>query len=324
MTNQNMSPELGIMQAIGAEFARNVYASPEHLELVLASVALQGSVTLEHSKPGTGKTLAVSTLAQAMGGEFGRIQGDNTKDASDIVGSVMFDQATSEYKFNKGPIFGNAVLIDEAPRFNDLDGLLQPAEEGTVTVEALKTVLDLPTVRNFHLTGNPLASGREKLDLATRDRIWLQLPTDEQTATSYRSKLGIAFGESRKVESVADIADIENVYGAVEEDVKVNPIDMDNAVKLWQGIMQKGMSESAFDSEQTTLDESTRPLIHLLKFAQATTFLKGEHSITPDTLARLAGPVLAHRISFNRGYRQEHSNKTPATLVQDAAADFLK
>lgn len=324
MTNHNMSPELHTMQAIGAEVSRNVYTSPEHLELTLAATALQGSVVYAHSMPGTGKTLEVRTLARAMGGTFGRMQGDNTKDASDIVGSVTYNQGTSEYEFHEGPAFANAVLVDEAPRFPDLDGALQPMEEGTVTVEALNTVRELPAVRSFHLTGNPLANGREKLDLATRDRIWLQMPTDTQTATSYRSKLGIAFGETNKVEAVADIADIEKVYKAINEEVRVRPIDMDSAVKLWEDIMQKGKAENAFDEGQTTLAESTRPLIHLLKFAQATTFLKGEQLITPERLARLAGPVLAHRITFNREYRQNNSTKTPAILVRDAVADFLK
>lgn len=319
-----MTSELHTMQKIQAEFEQHVYASPEHTQLVMASLALQGAVTLEYSKPGTGKTLAVRTLAQTIDGTFGRIQGDNTKDASDIIGNTLFDQATSRLKFNEGPIFKNVVLLDEAPRFNDLDGLLQPAEEGTVTIEALNEVRDLPAVRSLHLTGNPLATGREKLDLATRDRIWMQLPTDEQTDVSYRSKLGIAFGKKRPIEQVAEIGDIENVYKAVNEGIQVTGRNMDDAVALWRTVMDKGRDAQAFDESQITLDDSTRPLIHLLRTAQATTFLKGERSITALELARLAGPVLAHRVAFNRNYRQENPEMTPADLVADAAQDFLK
>jgi MoxR-like ATPase len=241
----------------------------------------------------------------------------------------VFNQQTGELEFKKGPIFANQVLIDEAPRLTDLDGFLQPAQEGTVTVEALNEVFTLPEVRTIHMTGNPLPNGRDSFDLATLDRIWAMVQSARQTASSYQGKLALAFNShNRPVEAQTDPAGMKAVYDAVQDTVVITPENQAEAVRLWRTVL--GLGEKAIDPNKSPIVESTRPLIHLLKLAQAGAFYNGQRTIGNKDLAKWAVPVLAHRIAINRAYRDEHaaSNQTSAdlarNLVSDAVKDFAK
>src|SRR3712207_8422375 len=58
-------------------------------------------------------TLFRSTLADALSMRFQRIQFTPDLLPADIVGTVIYNQARSEFVSKKGPIFANLVLADE-------------------------------------------------------------------------------------------------------------------------------------------------------------------------------------------------------------------
>ena len=77
---------------------------------------LTGEHVLLEDVPGVGKTLVGRAIARSISGDFCRLQFTPDLLPSDIVGSTVFNSNTSEFLFQKGPVFSNLVLADEINR----------------------------------------------------------------------------------------------------------------------------------------------------------------------------------------------------------------
>src|SRR5208337_106400 len=70
--------------------------------------------------PGLAKTLMIRTLADALSLEFRRIQFTPDLMPSDITGTEVIQEdrrsGSREFRFLRGPIFGNVILADEINR----------------------------------------------------------------------------------------------------------------------------------------------------------------------------------------------------------------
>src|SRR5207237_473339 len=88
-------------------------------------------------RPPTAKTLLARTAARLIGGSFKRIQFTPGLMPSDIVGTSIFEIATSSFRIRLGPVFANVVLADEVNRApaKTQAALLEAMEERQVTLE---------------------------------------------------------------------------------------------------------------------------------------------------------------------------------------------
>jgi len=75
---------------------------------VLISIFSNGHCLLV-GVPGLAKTLLVSTISDALGLSFNRIQFTPDLMPSDIIGSEILDESRN-FKFVKGPLFANIIL----------------------------------------------------------------------------------------------------------------------------------------------------------------------------------------------------------------------
>jgi MoxR-like ATPase len=73
------------------------------LTLILSGILAGGHVLVEDF-PGLGKTLAARSFAQTLGLTFTRAQFTPDLLPSDLTGSFVFDQRTSEFVFRRGPL----------------------------------------------------------------------------------------------------------------------------------------------------------------------------------------------------------------------------
>src|SRR5512140_689266 len=85
------------------------------IKLSVIALLSEGHILLEDI-PGLGKTTLALALSGALGLSFGRIQCTADLMPSDITGLSIYNREESVFKFLKGPIFNNIVLVDEINR----------------------------------------------------------------------------------------------------------------------------------------------------------------------------------------------------------------
>src|SRR5688572_27287513 len=108
----------------------------EPFELLLVALLTGGHVLLE-GVPGTAKTLMAKTLAHLVQADFKRVQFTPDLMPSDILGTSVYDMATSRFHLRKGPIFTQLLLADEINRApaKTQSALLEAMEERQVNLE---------------------------------------------------------------------------------------------------------------------------------------------------------------------------------------------
>ena len=131
--------------------------------------------------PGLAKTLLVQTIASVLDLKFSRIQFTPDLMPSDITGSEILDER-KEFRFIKGPIFGNIVLADEINRTppKTQSALLEAMQEKSITVSGKRHVLTEPFI--VLATQNPIEQeGTYPLPEAQLDRFMFSIKLDYPT-----------------------------------------------------------------------------------------------------------------------------------------------
>ena len=122
------------------------------------------------------KTLAIKTLADALGVSFSRIQFTPDLLPADLLGTRIYMPAKGDFKTQKGPIFASLVLTDEINRApaKDTIALLEAMQEHQVTIGPDTFKLDEPFF--VMATQNPIEQeGTYPLPEAQVDRFFMRI-----------------------------------------------------------------------------------------------------------------------------------------------------
>ena len=125
---------------------QSVVVGKQHVfELAVISLLCGGHILID-DVPGTGKTVLAKTFAQSLSLDFKRVQCVPDMLPSDLVGVNFFDMKQSEFRFIKGPVFTNVLLVDEINRAmpKTQAGLLECMEEKQVTTDGMTRILPSP------------------------------------------------------------------------------------------------------------------------------------------------------------------------------------
>jgi MoxR-like ATPase len=261
------------------------------LRLALAAVLAGGHVLFE-DVPGLGKTLMARSIAQAVGLDFQRLQCTPDLLPADVTGSFLYDPASREFVFRKGPVFAGLLLADEINRTTPKtqSALLEAMQERQVTVEGRT----FPMATPFHVlaTANPIEyEGTYALPEAQLDRFLVRLdvgyPPPDEEAEVLRRRL-VRQREETSVERVTDAhrfaalqAGVERV--TVEDDVLRYCVDLAVATR----------SHSAVD-----VGASPRGAQALLLVARALAVLDGRDFVLPEDVKACGVAALAHRLTL--------------------------
>jgi MoxR-like ATPase len=273
------------------EVERAVVGKREALGLVLLGLLADGHVLIEDF-PGLAKTLMARSFAQATGLGFGRIQFTPDLMPSDVTGSSIFNQRTSDFEFRPGPIFTNLLLADEINRAppKTQAALLEAMQEHQVTSEGLTRRLERPFL--VLATQNPIEhEGTYPLPEAQLDRFLLRISVGYP---SREHELGIL--EQRRdrrvdevvLDQVVDTAELREMQRALE-DVYV-------AESLGYYIVD--VVRATRDASSVQVGASPRGTLAILKLSRARAALDGRDFVVPDDVKAVAGPALAHRLSL--------------------------
>ena len=171
------------MEHVLYEVKKVIVGQDQLLERLIVALLARGHVLVE-GVPGLAKTMAIKTLAEAIGGEFQRIQFTPDLVPADLVGTRIYNQRTGEFKTSLGPVFTNLLLADEINRApaKVQSALLEVMQERQVTIG--RETHPVPDPFLVMATQNPIESeGTYPLPEAQVDRFMLKVLVDYPTPT---------------------------------------------------------------------------------------------------------------------------------------------
>ncbi len=283
------------MNAIRKEVGRVIVGQDAMVSRLLIGLLANGHLLLE-GVPGLAKTLAVKSLAGALGLKFKRIQFTPDLLPADLTGTLVFNPRDSTFTAKRGPLFAHLVLADEINRApaKVQSALLESMQERQVTIGDETHRLEEPFL--VLATQNPIEQeGTYPLPEAQSDRFMLKLKVDYPTREEEREILrraGLAtLPETVPVASREDVlsarAALEEVY--VDEKIQDYVLDLVHATRdpERQGLPIKHL---------IAYGASPRATLFLVEAARGHALLEGRAYVTPDDVKAIALDVLRHRI----------------------------
>jgi MoxR-like ATPase len=273
------------------EVERAVIGKRDVLELVLFGLIADGHVLIE-DYPGLAKTLMARSFAAATSLRFTRVQFTPDLMPSDVTGSSIFNQRTSEFEFRPGPIFTNLLLADEVNRAppKTQAALLEAMQERQVTTDDATRHLERPFV--VLATQNPIEyEGTYPLPEAQLDRFLLRISVGYPSADDEWRMLERRIERQSDESSVAAVIDRDELL-ALQRTIEA--VHVDDSVGRY--IVDLVAATRAHPSVE--VGASPRGSLALLKLGRACAAFQGRDFVVPDDLKRVAVPALAHRITL--------------------------
>src|SRR5512143_1418684 len=230
--DQNVRPENGLpMERVLYEVKKVIVGQDHLLERLVVALLARGHILVE-GVPGLAKTMAIKTLAEAVGGEFKRIQFTPDLVPADLVGTRIYNQKLGKFDTSLGPVFTNLLLADEINRApaKVQSALLEVMQEHQVTIG--RETFQVPNPFLVLATQNPIETeGTYALPEAQVDRFMLKVlvgypdPTEEFVIVERMT------GALQAVQKVLTTEQLIDLQKAVDR-VFVDPSLIEYAVRM--------------------------------------------------------------------------------------------
>ncbi len=285
---------------------RVIVGKGEVVELAIIALLCEGHILIE-DVPGLGKTVLAKSLAKSLGCSFRRIQCTPDLLPSDITGTYVFNQRTSDFEFRPGPVMSQLVLTDEINRATPRtqSALLEAMQERQVTAEGETKPLPRPFL--VMATQNPIElEGTFPLPEAQLDRFLMKIQIGYPGVEDDRLILS-RFRQTDPLEELAPVISSDDLLKMQKacRDVHIASDVEDYIIRLVHATREHDAVE---------LGASPRAMLALYNASQALAALRGRAFVTPDDIKYLVTPVLIHRIipkseSRLRGQKAEQTLK---------------
>jgi MoxR-like ATPase len=271
------------------------------IERLLVALLANGHVLLE-GMPGLAKTLLVNSLGSALGVKFERIQFTPDLLPSDVVGTMVFQPKTGEFKPHEGPIFANLVLADEINRApaKVQSALLEAMQERQVTIGGQTHRLPKPFF--VMATQNPIEQeGTYNLPEAQTDRFLFKLLVDYPSAAEEAAMLQ-RWGQvttQPKLSPASSGAELLELRSQVDR-IHVSPAVQNYILALVRAT--RSLAEPAAQGgapRQLNFGASPRASLSLYQAGRALAWLRGQDFLPPALIQELAPDVLRHRLGLS-------------------------
>jgi MoxR-like ATPase len=301
------------VRPLRAEMARVIVGQEQLVDRLLVGLIANGHILLE-GVPGLAKTLALKTLASAVGVNFQRLQFTPDMLPADIVGTMIYNPRDGTFSTKHGPIFANLILADEINRApaKVQSALLEAMQERQVTLG--EETYRLPDPFLVLATQNPLEQeGTYPLPEAQVDRFMLKVIVHYPNRSEERAILDSMAVTDRAwdiqpVVSAQDIIAARRVVSGIYVDDKVKDYIVD-VVLATRDPKAYGLDLNGY----IQWGASPRATISLTLAARAPAFLQGRGYVTPQDVKELAYDALRHRIAVS--YEAEAENINSENIV---------
>ena len=282
------------IEEVRNEIGKVIVGQASMVDMLVTAILADGHVLIE-GVPGVAKTLTAKLLAKVIAAGFSRVQFTPDLMPSDVLGTQVYNQKTSQFDFKRGPIFANIILIDEINRApaKTQAALFEVMEERQVTVDGVTYKMETPYI--VVATQNPIEhEGTYRLPEAQLDRFLFKITVnypsleEEGMIVSRHNDWhgGQPINEVRPVLSKDDIAN----FRALSKKVHVEP-------ELLQYIAR--LIHETRNNPLLFLGGSPRASVAILNSSKATATLAGRDFVTPEDIKLVALPVLRHRIMLS-------------------------
>ncbi len=311
--NEKIEKESAFVDLLMLEMNKVIVGQKHMLERLLIGLLGNGHILLE-GVPGLAKTLAITTLAKAVHGDFSRIQFTPDLLPADVTGTMIYSVKDNDFTIKKGPIFANFVLADEINRApaKVQSALLEAMQERQITIGDTTFKLDSPFL--VMATQNPIEQeGTYPLPEAQVDRFMLKTvvgyPKLDEEQLIMRQNLNDGYGN---VNSVASLKQINRARLAVKE------VYMDEKIEKYiLDIIFATRFPEKFNLPDLkgliSLGASPRGSINLAIAAKCYAFIKRRGYVIPEDVRAIVHDVLRHRIGIT--YEAEAENVTSEDII---------
>ena len=293
---QRINPESRLMMERLLYEVKKVIVGQDHLlERLVVALLARGHILVE-GVPGLAKTMAIKTLAEAIGGEFKRIQFTPDLVPADLVGTRIYNQKTGEFNTALGPVFTNLLLADEINRApaKVQSALLEVMQERQVTIG--RETFKVPNPFLVLATQNPIETeGTYPLPEAQVDRFMLKVLVGYPTTTEEFVIVERMTGTLQAVQRVLSTdqlldlqRDAANVY--VDPALIEYAVRMVSATRAPQDLGLKDIGRYML------FGASPRASINLILAARALALVRGRGYALPQDVRDLAHDVMRHRL----------------------------
>jgi MoxR-like ATPase len=312
---ERIEKESAFLRDVVSEVSNVIVGQKQLVDGLLMGLLADGHVLLE-GVPGLAKSLAVQSLAAALGGTFRRIQFTPDLLPSDLLGTHVYNPKSGEWTVREGPVFANFVLADEINRApaKVQSALLEAMQERQVTLAGETRPLPAPFL--VLATQNPIEhEGTYPLPEAQVDRFMLKVVVGYPTKDEEKRIVERMATTARKA-SVRQVAKPEQVLAArrlldlvyVDEKVLAYIIDLVFATRRPH---EAGIADL---KPMILYGASPRASIALTQAARARAFLEGRGFVTPHDVKAVGMNVLRHRVITT--YEAEAEGLTSENVIQ--------
>lgn len=259
-----------------------------NVRLAFCCLLAKGHLLIE-DMPGMGKTTLAQALAQVFGIKFNRVQFTSDMLPADILGTNIFDQTKSKFRFHPGPIFTHLLLADEINRTNSKtqSALLEAMAEGQVSVEGKTWRLMSPFF--VIATQNPLSQiGTFPLPESQLDRFLMRLSLGYPSEQAERKILQAPNASQPELDSAISVDKLLEYQGLLS-DIHAS----DTLLDYVQALLANTRTH-----KDLSYGISPRGAQALMAAARAWCLLEGRDYLIPEDIQAVAPSVFVHRLSL--------------------------
>ena len=307
------------------EISKRIVGQQEIIDHILIALLCRGH-TLLVGVPGLAKTLLIKSIAELLDLNFSRIQFTPDLMPSDITGTEIIEEdhntGKREFRFFKGPVFGNIILADEINRTppKTQAALLEAMQEHNVTTAGQTYILEEPF---FVLaTQNPIEQeGTYPLPEAQLDRFMFNIKIDYP---NHEEEVAIVKSTTSGIDNELNIIIDRGDLLLYQDLVRRVPI-ADNVIEYAVDLVSKTrpQSDKAFAAVSGWIEWGAGPMAsqYLVLGAKAKAVLDGRPAPEIDDIKAMARPVLRHRLitNFNAEAEGVSTDDILSILLEDNA-----
>jgi MoxR-like ATPase len=311
-------PATGAVEQVLYEVKKTIVGQDALLERLLVALLSRGHILVE-GVPGLAKTLAVKALAQAIGGQFHRVQFTPDLVPADIVGTRVYHQRSGEFQVSLGPVFTNLLLADEVNRApaKVQSALLEVMQEQQVTIGRETHLVPRPFL--VMATQNPIETeGTYPLPEAQVDRFMMKVLVGYPSATEEFVIVERAIAPDATGPAIVDPERLIAMQAEVDR-VYVDPALIEYSVRLANATRAPADVGLADLTRYVSFGASPRASINLILAGRALAYIRGRDYVVPRDVTDLVRDVFRHRLVLS--YEALSDEVTPdavLTRVMDA------